>query len=241
MKYIFMWLITVLGSYYLNYINGIRIFKDLADNGYRINIGKYTEFINKFSLDGEDNSNFLLFIPGINILYVFQRIMQYHEDRSMLLNQLNVMNVIEEMSKIEKMDYLRKKTFVNALMVNLKSARRVYITNCVKFGLNGEIGEIEYFIESKMFFSKIVIVESRGVATKMTIKEQENKVMEYLNALYGIFDDECEEVYEESLDEEIEIETKELSLSEQKKALEDLKEELLAKDEDKGRSYTKKL
>ena len=52
---------------------------------------------------------------------VFQRAIQYNNVRPMILDQLNAIDVLKEMTELEKIEYLEKPTGLNAAFVTLKS------------------------------------------------------------------------------------------------------------------------
>lgn len=250
-----MWLITVISSLGMQGINKFRIFKDVMDNGYKISLKK----ISKFSSSGtSDTKNSLIpyLIPVFNLFYVLQSIVNYNESRFYLLDQLRVMNVLEKMSDFETKEYLKKPTILNALIVNFKSETNMYNIERVSFNIDGEEGEIDYILEEGHMFENINIVGSKGAATRMTVEEQQNKVIECFNEVvkaivveYSNLDNFSEEV-DDNDNNNVVVKSdrdKILKLEEQKQSLEELKEELLKSkheeqnDDNKGNNYSKKI
>ena len=56
---------------------------------------------------------------------VFQKIIEYNNIRPMILDQLNIIDVLEEMSETEKTEYLKNPTGLNAVLILLKSEERL--------------------------------------------------------------------------------------------------------------------
>ena len=90
MNYFIFWRGTIIGSFGGKLINELRIFKDVADAGYKINMEKFSAFQELF-IPNETRGNFLFrFIPIYNIMNVCKNIIDYNNIRPILLDHLNV-------------------------------------------------------------------------------------------------------------------------------------------------------
>lgn len=249
MEFLIIWLSTVAVSFGMEIANELRMFKDVADAGYKIDIRRLSDLSKQLNPNASKATLLSMLIPIFNIMQVFQRTVQYNNARPMILDQLNVMDALEEMSEIEKIEYLEKPTGLNAAFVTLKS-EKPYL-NPLLYGSSIEINRDDE--HSKIYYKtdrktgEIIILKAIGDASKLTVEEQKNKIEEaYKNLIRsGIESYGDAEKFTEALKntssmylsntEEVkkhnETSSQELSVSEQKELLENLKGELLERKE----------
>ncbi len=110
----YLWIATIILSSYMEITNELRIFKDIADARYKVDLKKLSELSQHMT-----KPNLLLFlIPIINILQAIKNTMKYSKDRPMLLNQLQVMGALKEMSQNEQEEYAKKPTALTAFLIS---------------------------------------------------------------------------------------------------------------------------
>jgi len=269
MKYLFMWLLTIIISFGMDITIVGKFFKDIVDCGYKIDLKKWMSIPNPSDNDDNRKKRTLLvyFVPIFNIMQSLKNAVVYSESRDMMLDQLRVMDVLKEMSKDEKEEYAKKPTIFKAMSLTLISEILKSRATRVNFEVNGEAGEIVFDYKN----NDIVIYETNGIASKMTVEEQKNKVKEIfgkffltIDEKYGSIDNFFENLPNSShidlTDKEIIVSDKEEKeelkeelkedpikyLEEQKQALQELKDELLESNKkekvkkDNGEAYTKK-
>ena len=173
MELVLIYLGTVIASFILELDNGFQMFKDVADAGYKIDIDKMSEFMNKIRNNQKQESLLRIFVPIYNVLRAMQIRMQYIQQRFLVLDQLNVMDCIEEMTEAEKIEYSKKPTGLNAILIPLKA--NIEISNAIKIELKDE-GTIWYKFEEKT--NEIKIVKAEGPIAKLTLEEQKSKIDE---------------------------------------------------------------
>lgn len=173
MELVLIYLGTIVASFVIELDNGFQMFKDVADAGYKIDVEKMSEFINKMRNNRKSESLLRIFVPIYNILRAMQLRMQYIQQKFSVLDQLNVMDCIEEMTESEKIEYAKKPTGLNALLVSLKSS--IEISKAIKIEIKDE-GTLWYVFEEKT--NEIKIVKADGLIAKMTIEEQRAKINE---------------------------------------------------------------
>ena len=118
MGLLFVWLGTSVASFGLEIANELRVFKDAADAGYKIDINKLADLKNFKT----SKIMFLsLLIPIVNIMQVVQNTIKYNAARETILDQLSLVDALEEMSDVEKQEYLKKPTGLNAILILLKA------------------------------------------------------------------------------------------------------------------------
>jgi len=253
MEFLFFWLGTSVVSFCLEMANESRMFKDVADAGYKIDIRRLSELNKQINPNASKISFISMLIPIFNIIQVFQKTIQYNNVRPMILDQLNVLDALEEMTEIEKQEYLKKPTGLNALLIPLKSEIRISKAASLKIETENEKSEIFYEMDDS--FDNIVILKVTGDASRLTVDEQKKKVIDTWKniALAGMEKYGDKESFINALnnnnnldlsrsldDKKVEF-TKpeqELSVNEQKQALENLKNELLEEQETTQKSST---
>ncbi len=244
MEILIIWIITVIASFCLEISNDFRMFKDVADAGYKIDSKRLSELGKQLNPNGSKIKSLLMLIPMLNIMLVFQRAIQYNNIRPMVLDQLRVMDSLEEMSEIEKAEYQKNPTGLNALIVPLKSEIKLSKATLIKIN-NGNEHSVIYYEMGKTI-EDITILKVIGSATRLTVEEQKKMVIEawknlvqaglkkygdeetLINALKSntsmyLSDSEEDKKYEETTTPI----RQEASVSEQKEQLEKLRDELL--------------
>lgn len=245
MKIVVLWISTVAASFCIELTNELRMFKDVADAGYKINIDRLSDLSKKLNPDASKITLLSMLIPIFNIIQVFERITKYNNIRPMLLDQLSVIDALEEMSEIEKQEYLKKPTGLNAILVPFKLEARIAKSDSVKIENDNEKSEIFYEIGDSL--DDITILKVAGDAYRLTEAEQKKKVIEAIksslseeteeyddveNATNTIKDNDYLELKDTDNKEEQNVTPKqESSLSRQKQALEDLKNKLIEEKE----------
>lgn len=243
MKIVVLWISTVAASFCIELTNELRMFKDVADAGYKINIDRLSDLSKKLNPDASKITLLSMLIPIFNIIQVFERITKYNNIRPMLLDQLSIIDALEEMSEIEKQEYLKKPTGLNAILVPFKLEVRIAKADSVKIENDNEKSEIFYEIGDSL--DDITILKVAGDAYRLTEAEQKKKVIEAIkssllaemeeyddveNATNTIKDNDDLELKNTDNKEEQKVTPKqESSLSRQKQALEDLKNKLIEK------------
>lgn len=181
-------------------------------------------------------------------MQVFQRTIQCNNVRPMILTQLSIIDALEEMSELEKTEYLKNPTGLNALIVPLKSEIRLSKATSLK--INDGNGHSEIYYEMGESLDDITILKVSGSASRLTVEEQKKKVVEawktvvqegmekygdaetFIDTLKSSASIDLSDSKENKKDEETtSLISQEISISGQKQALENLKSELLKEKE----------
>lgn len=254
MKIVVLWISTVAASFCIELTNELRMFKDVADAGYKINIDRLSDLSKKLNPDASKITLLSMLIPIFNIIQVFERITKYNNIRPMLLDQLSIIDALEKMSEIEKQEYQKRPTGLNAILVPFKLEARIAKSDSVKIENDNEKSEIFYEIGDSL--DDITILKVAGDASRLTEDEQKKKVIEAIKSSLSEEMEEYDDVenstntikYSDDLDlkdnsdnkEEKNVTSKrESSLSRQKQALEDLKNKLIEKQQAAQKSPAK--
>lgn len=257
MKILFLWISTVAASFCIELTNELKMFKDVADAGYKINIDRLSDLSKKLNPDASKITLLSMLIPIFNIIQVFERITKYNNIRPMLLDQLSVIDALEEMSEIEKQEYLKKPTGLNAILVPFKLEVRIAKADSVKIENDNEKSEIFYEIGDSL--DDITILKVAGDAYRLTEAEQKKKVIEAIGAIKNFLSEETKknndvendtntikdntnlDLKDNSDDKEEKIVTpkQESNLSRKKQVLEDLRNKLIEKQQAAQKSPAK--
>lgn len=248
MEFLVLWLGTSVASFGMEIANELRMFKDAADAGYKVDVKRLSELGKQLNPNASKAILLSMLIPIFNVMQVFQRTIQYNNVRPMILDQLSVIDVLEEMSEIEKTEYLKNPTGLNALIVPLKTEIRLSKATSIKIDDGNELSEIYYEMGESL--GDITILKVSGSASRLTVEEQKKKVVEaweiviqagmgkygdiktFIDTLKSSTSIDLSDSKEDKKDEETtSLIPQELSISEQKQALENLKSELLEEKE----------
>lgn len=217
MEFLALWLGTSIASFGMEIANELRMFKDVADAGYKVDVKKLSELGKQLNPNATKTTLLSMLIPILNITQVFQRILQYNNARPTILDQLSVIDALEEMSEIEKTEYLKNPTGLNALIVPLKTEIRLSKATSIKID--------DASIDSKIYY-EIEKYEDTETIKNSTITDLSNSKKD---------------------EEATSLISKNLTINNQKQALENLKDELLKEKEivqstqvDKGHTLSKR-
>lgn len=243
MEFLFLWLGTSVVSIVIEFKNELGLFKDIADAGYKIDIKKISELNEQLNPNATKATLLSMLIPVFNVMQVFQRTIQYNNARPIIIDQLRVIDALEEMSEIEKTEYLKNPTGLNALIVPIKSEMRLVKATSIKINDDNEQSEIYYEMGESL--DDITILKTNGPVSRLTVEEQKKKVIEAWKTVaqsdpktYGntetLIDtlksstsiDLIDSKEDKKVDETISQSSQEIIISKQKQALEDLKIEL---------------
>lgn len=248
MEILVIWLGTVIASFGMEISHELRVFKDIANAGYKYNLKRVNELSEYFNSDTLKKTLISLLVIGYNIFYVFDKTNKYNNARPMLLSQLDVAGVLEEMTDEEKKEYLKEPTGLNAIKIQIKSERKLKGVQTLEIEKKNEKGKIIYKFNDT--YDDVTVLKATGTLSRLTLEEQKKRVMdswrEFVNSgveQYGGKEEFIEALHNNS---SLHIEKKEekkcsslteLDISEQKQGLEKFKEELLNGQETMQDSY----
>lgn len=247
MEFLVLWVGTSVASFGMEIASELRMFKDVADAGYKVDVKRLSELGKQLNPNATKTTFLSMLIPIFNLLRVFQKAIQYNNIRPMILDQLRLIDALEEMSEIEKIEYLKNPTGLNALIVPLKTEIRLSKATSIKINDGNEHSEIYYEMGESL--DDITILKATGLASRLTVEEQKKKVVEawktivqagmkkygnaetFVNTLKSNTSIDLNNSKEDDKKDEETTTTlpipQALSISEQKQALENLKSELL--------------
>lgn len=105
MEIIILWISSIIISIVLEIKNELRIFKDVADNGYKIDINRLDEISKQINPNATKATLYSLLLPFLNLKGVCERTIQYNNIRPFILDQLSVLDSLIPMTKEEEKKY----------------------------------------------------------------------------------------------------------------------------------------
>ena len=188
MKILIMWLGSVVASFFMEIGNELRMYKDAADAGYKVNNSKLLERLGKGRESKPSLSTLFLLTPVINIMFVMKNTLDYNDIRDDLLTQLHVMGALDEMSDYEKSEYAKRPTGLNALLVPFKTMIKLRNANFIEIKDENDISS-KIFFEFDKKSGDINVLEVSGPASKLSYDEQKESVLNaYLDAVESAFE-----------------------------------------------------
>ncbi|MEG1142991.1 MAG: hypothetical protein RSD96_00145 [Bacilli bacterium] len=233
MGILLIWLGTVVASFGIQSSQVLLMFKDLADNGYKMDLNRFHEIAQQMNPEAKRVSLLSFFIPVVNIMLATQKAVQYKQIRSSILDQFSVIDLLEDMSDEEIERYQKKQTGLNALFMSLKNVQDIQRDiNTVIFIEDGEENSISYEVDDNGY---LIIVNVEGAISRLSVIEQKVKLKELLEEISinkeNLINDSSTDLEEEDIFDDIDnisnLEDGSLSLLEQRQQLEDLKGKLL--------------
>lgn len=165
MNFIIFWLGTSIASFCAEIVNELRLYKDLADAGYKVDFKKMSGLQKRINPDAAKITFLSMLIPIWNIYLVSKNIISYNNNKSTILNQLNVMDCLKKMLDFEKQEYLKNPTGLNAYMISLKTEIILAKAMSIEITIEGKKNEIVFIIDK--LTKEITILNVKGEATKL--------------------------------------------------------------------------
>lgn len=181
MQYLFMYLLTILGSMVGETMLVLRMIKDVADAGYLLDKEKLSESLKKMKetsgVDLSLNNKIIRLIPIVNLLNLLKIYSNYNSQRETIITQFSVMGVLKDMTDEEKREYNKKPTAIKAIKIDAN--RELKLTAPTTSILKLENGMI-WFEKSDRDYN---ILKATGSAEEMSRFTQVNLIEEYIKGL----------------------------------------------------------
>lgn len=168
------WIGSIILSFAMNISNVLKIVKDLADLGYKINNNKLSRLNKEMNPEYVKNRSLMLFFPIVNVMTVAADRIKYIQSSSAYFNKLYALGAIEEMSDYEKIAYAENSTGLNAILLQIKMETK--LKNAFKVKLADK--SVIYFDKEN---DEIVIYKAEGPFSNLSGIEQKRKITEIYN------------------------------------------------------------
>ena len=111
------YVVTSIASIMIVKYNYFRMYKDVSDKGYKINIKNITNEIKPNKKKTNYKKLLLLLLPVINIFVAANKVIKYNKIKPFLVDRLKSTDFIEEMTEEEKKIYQSNPTINNAINI----------------------------------------------------------------------------------------------------------------------------
>lgn len=165
-------------------INNKKIHKYVADEGYKIDLKKWTNQLD-FAIDYTKPykesilSYFKQIIPIYNLIFEFKKTKNYNKGKEVIIQQLKNLNVLLPMSIEEIEEYRKNPTGYNARTIAENSEEKEKNKE-LSIGYHDNGLNIIYFQEKD---GEHIITKTEGSVSKLSKKEQYKILREYLHNL----------------------------------------------------------
>ena len=168
------WVGSIILSFAMNISNVLKIVKDLADLGYKINDNKLSKLNKEMEPEYVKYRSMMLFLPIVNVMTVALDRIKYIKSSDLYFNKLDALGSIEEMSDYEKIAYAENPTGLNAIFLQIKMETK--LQNALKVNLADK--SVIYFDKED---DEIVIYKAEGPFSQLSGIEQKQKITEIYN------------------------------------------------------------
>lgn len=199
MEVLTLWIGSCILSISLETAIEIKLYKDVADAGYKINYSKIAENKNQSEYINQKFSLLMLLMPIYNIIAVLNNLINYINNRDTILFQLNIMNVLEELSEEEKEEYSKNPSGLKAILYSVKAnmestisenineekiEEKIDLTNAehITVTVNNQKNDIYYEIIDNS--QDIKILKVTGPAEDLSEFEQKKMVLRAIVSAY---------------------------------------------------------
>lgn len=228
-EFLMLWGGTIVTSFGMNTSLTLKIFKDIADSGYKIDKERLFDVTKQLRESGQIQRLSML-VPGYNLAKAFQAAIEYKNAGPLVIDQFHVLGVLEEMTDKEKEMYQKKPTGLNALAVPFKTEIQEKLKEdvlcSVEINSGNEEGKIYYNYNEET--QEITVIKGTGTFKNSSQEELEAKLMETIQEVIAkAFLEKLKE--EENIAKQIAEEVREKKLAEEVSKI--ISEEIFAEDE----------
>lgn len=109
-------------SFAISFANELKIMRDIADNGYSLDLGRYSELME--NLKGTPSTAFMEYrkIPIINMLDAVRQTFEYNAKSGEALLSFKVLDCLEPLTKEEQEEYNKNQSGLNAIIIMIKKS-----------------------------------------------------------------------------------------------------------------------
>lgn len=162
------WIATIIISYGIQISMSLNVFKLIADNGYKVDTTKTRQINNILPEEIKKNNLLTMLTPGINVIKSMENYLKIVDQSHILIDQFRVLGILSEMTDEEKIEYQKKPTGFNALLVMAKDNTLSETTCSIVFD---DGSKITYVIEDDVRDIKS-IKSTTGPISQLNEEEQ---------------------------------------------------------------------
>ena len=166
------YIITVIVSFIME----IKIFKDAADARYKFNIERTVDIGNSIDTSTSKKNYLKLLIPIYNLAVTLNNYENYYNKRNTIFRGFEALGILEEMTDKEKEEYNKKRTGINAILIQCKYLYRIQNAATITLPDGSKIWYEYKKDDTKSFKDNITILKTEGRASYLSEEEQKEKI-----------------------------------------------------------------
>lgn len=226
MGFIYTWLETTITSLILSTINELRMYKDAADAGYKINGRNLNKYNQEYEQRNIKNFSLALLIPFVNYFITVINVAMYSLTKENIFEHLGMIKVLEDLTEEEKKEYQKFPTGLHALIIMIKEAIRVSKYNHIEVQGTYDTSEIYFDIKDD---GDIEIIKVYGRLCQLTEESQKELVLKTFDkiAAEGLEVYGTKEALLDAITDSKEIDLKGKMIKKEIKELTELRDELI--------------
>ena len=201
MGFFIFWLGSIILSFGAELKYEFRMFKDIADAGYKLDFERINELKNHIDPNAAKRTVLSLFIPLYNLGVMTKKLALYPRIQPHLIDSLAILDACHEMDRYERREYEKRPTGLNAVLVFAFWEKRV--GQAVIFSFESENGISQIYYEENKKTNEVTILKTSGPVSKLSYEEQIEKIEELKSSLRDDIVEKSKEVLTQNFDVEI--------------------------------------
>lgn len=171
MDFLMIWICTSVVSVYTVFKQVLKMIKEFADEGYKINSKDIDNINNGMSYEVSQSSRLSLlsmFIPIYNLYFALMFVQKYESNKDTIFMYMKTIGAIEEMEDFEKKEYHKNPTLLNS--VNVSKKYEEYLKKSFKFTINDRNTTTDFYCILEN--GDLRIVKTEGFYARYTEEKQ---------------------------------------------------------------------
>ena len=183
MNILLAWLITSAEFLLIDTASILRLFKDLADQGFKINYEKFNEFYEYLKDENSKDYFIKMFVPFYNFYRTYIDIKDYNNLHPYLIKEMYTLGLLANMSDFEFQEYQKNPSVINAIIVPPLCAKRLENAFVWELKDSEYPSTIWFELGKKKNLEAIEILQVTGPLANLKPEEQkkaiESHILEY--------------------------------------------------------------
>lgn len=176
MNLLLAWLVTSTEFLLIDTASALRIFRDLANQGLKIDFKRVTEIEDVLKDDFSLNSFIEMFIPVYNFYKTYCDIRDYNDFFPYIIKDLYMMGLLTKMSDFELQEYAKNPSVLNAIRAPITCAKRLENAYTLELSDEHYPSKIWFEILNTNGQTRLEILQAEGPIAALTTEEQKETI-----------------------------------------------------------------
>lgn len=162
-------------------VSFLRIFRDLANQGFKIDYERLEEFCQSYdSRESSCDRLLRILIPSYSFCQTYCDIKMYNESYREFIQVLYTLGLITKMNDFELREYQKNASIINAIIVPMYCEVRLDNAYCLELNDNQYLSKIWFELKKIEGKSKIEILLATGPIANQSEEEQQQAIESFL-------------------------------------------------------------